>query len=213
MELGIFFVKYRPSMNAPLGTLLHNITTPDSESKRWGWLVSARLSQSRVLVDISEGCVRYFWSSSQWGLSGLVRLVHPEWQNTLSQLSGTTLKWFGTNVCTAWKGGGGSSRELTIALHGLLGGQDERCKAWEGLRQLQERMLSIQEKKNNHRGGHLSTEENLWLAQSSSDLQQLFAAPSFLYVHLQATVKEVSEHRGQLLRVLKLGCAISGNQV
>lgn len=39
MELGIFFVKFKPSMNATPGNLLHNITTPDSESKRLGWLV------------------------------------------------------------------------------------------------------------------------------------------------------------------------------
>lgn len=31
--------------------------------------------------------------------------------------------------------------QLTIALHGLLGRQDERCETGEGLRQLQERML------------------------------------------------------------------------
>lgn len=206
-------------MSATVGNLLHNITTPDSECKRLGWLVSARLRDSRVLVDIGGGCVRYFWSSSQWGLSGLVRLVHPECWDTLSQLSGITLKWFGTNVCTAWKVGGGvrgdSSHELTIALHGLLGSQDERCKTGEGLRQLQERMLSIQKKKrkNNHRGLHLITEENLWWAGSSSDLQQLFAASSFFHVHLQATVKELSEHWGQFLWVLELGCAIRGNQV
>lgn len=64
MELGIF-VKYKPSMNATPGNLLHNTTTSASESKRWGWLVSARLRDSRVLVDIGGGCVRYFWSSSQ----------------------------------------------------------------------------------------------------------------------------------------------------
>lgn len=65
MELGIFFVKYQPSPTATLGTLLHNGTTPDSESKRLGWLVSARLDECRVLVDSVGGVVLYFWSSSQ----------------------------------------------------------------------------------------------------------------------------------------------------
>lgn len=36
---------------------------------------------------------------------------------------------------------GSSSLKLTIALHGLLGCQDERCETGEGLRQLQEGML------------------------------------------------------------------------
>lgn len=45
------------------------------------------------------------------------------------------------------------------------------------------------------------------------NLQQLFASASFLYVHFQATVEEISEDRRQLLRVLKLGCAVCGNQV
>lgn len=144
MELGIFFVKHKPSMNATPGNLLDNITTPDSESKRLGWHVPTHQSDSRVLVDICGCCVGYFWSSSQWGLSGLVRLVHPEWRHTLSQLSSTTLKKFGTNVCTARRGRVNSSQGLTIALHRLLGGQDERCQTGEGLRQLQERMLSTQ---------------------------------------------------------------------
>lgn len=45
------------------------------------------------------------------------------------------------------------------------------------------------------------------------NLQQLFASASFLYIHFQATVEEISEDWRQLLGVLKLGCAVRGNQV
>lgn len=48
---------------------------------------------------------------------------------------------------------------------------------------------------------------------SLSNLKQLFSSTSFLNIHFQATVQEVSEDWGKLLRVLELRCAICGNQI
>ena len=45
------------------------------------------------------------------------------------------------------------------------------------------------------------------------NLEQLFASTSFLYIHFQTTVEEISENWRQLLRILELWCAICGNQV
>lgn len=53
----------------------------------------------------------------------------------------------GTYLCTAWEGRVALYRQLTVALHGLLGCQDERCETGEGLCQLQERMLHKDKRK------------------------------------------------------------------
>ena len=62
-----------------------------------------------------------------------------------------------------------------------------------------------------------NTKDDQWKNTEGTEelynLQQLFASASFLDVHFQATVEEISEDRRQLLRVLKLGCAVCGNQV
>lgn len=51
---------------------------------------------------------------------------------------------------------------LTTALHGLLGGQDERCETGEGLRQLQERMLSMEKENKQSKSGTFNKKENRW---------------------------------------------------
>lgn len=144
MELGIFFVKYQPSPTATLGNLLHNVTTPDSESKRLGWLVSARLDECRVLVDSVGGRVVFlvFFTVRSVGAckaasSGVTRHSQPiVWHNIEMVLAQTCAQ--------RGKAGAALLFSLTIALHGLLGGQDEGCETGEGLRQLQERMLSME---------------------------------------------------------------------
>lgn len=71
---------------------------------------------------------------------------------------------------------------LTIALHGLLGRQDERVEAGERLGDLQEGML-----------------------------EQLGASPSLLYVHFEAAVEEVPEDGRELLWVLKFRGAVGSD--
>lgn len=75
-------------------------------------------------------------------------------------------------------------------------------------------------KKNSQSGADLiKTQEKFNEEKKSNNrrqffnLQQLFASASFLYIHFQTTVEEISEDWRQLLWVLKLGCAVRGNQV
>lgn len=46
-----------------------------------------------------------------------------------------------------------------------------------------------------------------------NNLEQLFSSASFLNIHFQATVEEISENWRQLFRILKLRRAVCGNQV
>lgn len=94
-------------------------------------------------------CARFLVFFTVRFVRAFLRLVHPKKQVTHSQLSGTkkTKKLMGWHVSVHSMGRQGSSvLKLAIALHRLLGCQDERCETGKWLCQLQEGMLEKKRK-------------------------------------------------------------------